>query len=148
MVKGTLTLKQFQEKFGIKRIDFSKIKPTGIEETYEDDKLICPYCHWEMDIDIEDIDNVLGGVAIQCPECEKFFYATGEITVNTTCTPMEDAVLQNQGYIQDLYDHCDKCEERGVLYNNFRYGTVEWDMYEKYAKPLFENLEVDNEKNN
>lgn len=35
-----LTLKQFQEKYGIRRIDFSKVHEVDKEGTYGSDKLI------------------------------------------------------------------------------------------------------------
>ena len=85
-----MNLKQFREKFGIKRIDFSKIRKTDLEEQYESDRLRCPYCETVIELYTEDYDDVLKGTSIQCPECEKWFYATGEVSIETTCTPMED----------------------------------------------------------
>lgn len=39
-----MNLKEFQKKYHIRRIDFEKVEPSGFEEEYASDKLICPYC--------------------------------------------------------------------------------------------------------
>ena len=136
-----MNLKQWQEKFGVKRIDFSKIKPSGKAEQTGDNELICPYCEAVIEYECEETESILKGEAYQCPCCEKWFYASADITVNTYCTPMEDAVLDSKRYIQDTYDHVDKCEELGIDWEDKQYGYVEWSVYADYARPLFENME-------
>ena len=42
-----MKLKEFQEKYHIRRIDFNQIKPTENDVEYGSDKLICPYCKAE-----------------------------------------------------------------------------------------------------
>lgn len=39
-----MRLKEFQEKFHIRRIDFSKVEPSDHVEQHGCDQLICPYC--------------------------------------------------------------------------------------------------------
>lgn len=136
-----MNLKEFQEKWGIKRINFDKIDiDEDLDEEFGSDSLVCPYCGYEYNYESEDIDDVLKGSAFQCPECEMWFYAEGEATINTYCKPMEQAVLDNKRNIQDTYDHVDKCEELGTEWGD-RYGNVEWETYKAYARPLFENEE-------
>ena len=133
------TLKEYQRMHGIKRIDFSKVELSGLKEREGMDELICPYCETAFDYEAEDIDSILGGTKYQCPHCEKWFFAEGEISVNTWCKPMEDAVLERQWHIEDTYRHLDKCAERGLLFDSDRSGCVEWDTFRDYAMPLFEN---------
>lgn len=134
-----MTLKEYQDKYGIKRIDFNKMKKSGLELRYASGKMICPYCETEMGIDCEEYDDVISGSAFQCPECEKWFYVTGEYSIDTTCWPMEDAVLYDRKHIERSYEHVDECEKAGMEFEEGRYGNVEWEMYMSYAKPLFEN---------
>jgi hypothetical protein len=136
-----MKLSEFQKRFGIKRIDFSKVKPSRMEEQWESDKLKCPYCLEEIEYESEEIDAILKGEPYQCPECEKWFYAEGEVTIDTTCYPMEDAVIRHRRHIESTYDHMDKCEAGGVDWPDNRYGIVEWEVYNEYARPLFENEE-------
>ena len=137
------TLREYQAMHGIKRIDFSKVNASGKHKQYSTDELICPYCKAEFDLDSEEIDEVVGGTKYQCPDCEKWFYAEGEISVNTWCTPIEDIVLDRKVWIEETYKHLDKCEEMGVLFDGDRKGCVEWGTYERYAMPLFENAVLD-----
>ena len=140
-----MNLAEYQKKYGIKRIDFSKVERTELDEQYGTDRAICPYCELEFEYEAEDIDDILGGMVMQCPQCEKNFYIEGELTVDTTCKPMEDAVLDNRRYIEAEYDHGDKCEAKGMEWPEKQIGMVEWETYAKWARPLFENMEKDEE---
>lgn len=142
-----LNLKQFQEKYGIKRIDFSKVHEVEEEETYGSDNLICPYCGAENEYEAEQTDEILQGTPWQCYECEKWFYAEGEISIDTTCTPIENKVLEHftRTEIERSYEHMDKCDENGCKWDG-KYGVLEWETYKNYAEPLFENMEGESEK--
>lgn len=137
-----MNLKEYQEKFGIKRIDFNKVKRNGLFAC-GDDELICPYCQHNFEYESEEIENIMNGVNYQCPKCEKYFYVTGEMSINTHCLSMEDAVVENEKYIKSCYDSIDELEERKF---NFKksglYISLEWEVYYDYAKPLFENQEM------
>lgn len=141
-----MNLKEFQKKYGIRRIDFDEVEPTDYEEQYAEDKLICPYCNIKIEYDAEDINDILGGTPYQCPNCEKWFYADGEISIDTTCTPMEDKALDGsiKKYIEDTYSYMDKCDSKGCEWDN-PYGCVEYELYKQYAEPLFENMKAGNE---
>ena len=65
-----MNLAEFQKLHGIKRIDFDKLHRTDIEEQDDTDRLICPYCGEVIEYEAEDIDDILGGTPMQCPECE------------------------------------------------------------------------------
>ena len=137
-----MRLQEVREKHGIKRIDFSKVKRH--EEDMEEcgsDKLICPYCKKEIEYDGEEIQDILNGESYQCPFCDKWFYAEAEISLNTTCTPMEDAVINHRRHIEGSYRHMDECDEKGLDFSENIYRTVEWDVYREFARPLFENME-------
>lgn len=141
--KDGLTLKEFQERFGIKRIDVDKIKPTGLCTKIDSDKLICPYCGTKNELDTEHYDDVLGGTTWQCHECEKYFYASGDVSIDTYCQPLEDAICGTLigSAIKSNYDYCDKCEAGGVRWPEYNpYGIVEWEVYKKYVEPLLENM--------
>lgn len=138
-----MTLTEFRKLYGIKRIDFDKIEPTGLDTQYDSDRLVCPYCEAKIDYDSEEIDSILKGEPYRCPACEKWFYAEGEISVDTSCYPMADKVLEHKRYIVSIYDHLDKCEKVGVDFDTNRYGNVEWETYYKYAKSLLENGEME-----
>ena len=139
--KEIMNLKEFQKKYGIRRIDFSKIKPTNLDSEYAEDELICPYCKNTVHYDSEDVNDILVGTPYQCPHCEKRFHAEGETTIKTTCTPIEDKVLDDftRKYIEDTYSYMDECDSKGCEWDN-PYGCVEYELYKKYAEPLFENL--------
>ena len=137
----SLTLQEFQKLHGIKRINFDKVHPTDLEEQLGSDNLICPYCENKIEYDAEQIEDILHGTSYQCPYCEKWFYAEGEMEINTWCKPMEDAVIDNRRYIEQMYAHMDMCSEKGLLFPENRYGNVEWEKYYEYAMPLFENME-------
>ena len=134
-----MNLAEYQGRFGIKRIDFEKVHRTDLDETYANDKLICPYCGCEIEYEAEDTDTVIRGTSWQCPDCDKWFYVDAEVTVNTTCTPMEDAVIDHRLYIERNYDHIDECEKRGMNFPEKQYGFIEWETYYNWARPLFEN---------
>lgn len=139
-----MRLQEVREKHGIKRIDFSKIKrDEEAEEEYGSDKLICPYCKKEIEYNGEEINDIINGESYQCPFCDKWFYAEGEISLNTTCTPMEDAVINHRNHIEGTYKHMDECDEKGLDFSKNIYRTVEWDVYREFARPLFENMEDD-----
>lgn len=135
-----MNLEDFQKKYGIRRIDFNKVKPTNLNPEYAEDALICPYCKNTVHYDSEDINDILDGTPYQCPHCEKRFYAEGELIVNTTCTPIEDKVLDvfTQKCIEDTYTYMDECDSKGCERDN-PYGCVEYELYKQYAEPLFEN---------
>lgn len=135
-----MTLKEMQEKYNIKRINFDEVKKSECGEEYGYDALVCPYCGYEFNYESEDIDEILGGTTYECPECEKNFFVEGEQEIKCYCKPMEDAVLENRRYIEDDYKHMDECAERGVTWES-PLGTVEWEVFRKYARPLFENME-------
>lgn len=137
-----MNLSEFQKKYGIKRIDFSKIKPSAHETEYDTDKLVCPYCGEKIQYEGEEIDDILKGESYKCPECEKWFYVEGEISIDTYCEPLEDAVLKRKRYIEDIYNYMDKCDRNGCEWEE-RYGNVEWETYKKYAEPLFENMKME-----
>lgn len=141
-----MKLIDFQKKFHIRRIDFGKVSPApdNISETYATDKLFCPYCGAEIEYESEDINGLMNGTPWQCIECEKYFYAHGEISIETTCTPMEDKVLENQKYIESMYNYMDRCDQKGVeLDGSHPSGTIEYDLYKEYAEPLFANMETE-----
>lgn len=98
-----MNLKEFQKKYHIRRIDFEKVEPSGFEEEYASDKLICPYCKSSIDYDCEDANDILSGTPFLCPECEKWFYASGEVSIDTTCTPIEDKVIERRNHIESDY---------------------------------------------
>ena len=135
-----MNLAEFQKKFGIRRIDFDRVHRTDLDEEYGDDKLVCPYCGEEIEYESEDIDDVLHGTSWMRPACEKWFYAEGEATINVTCTPMEDAVIDNRRHIESTYRYIDECEKRGMNFPDNLYGNAEWEVYNKFAQPLFENM--------
>lgn len=134
-----MNLAEYQKRFGIRRIDFSKVHRTNIEEQYGNGDLICPYCQERIEYESEETDTIIRGTAWQCPECGKWFYVDAEVTVNTTCYPMEDAVINNRRYIERSYEHIDECEKKGMIFPERQYGFIEWEMYYEWAKPLFEN---------
>lgn len=140
-----MNLSEFQKKHSIKRIDFSKVKPSGRETEYDTDKLVCPYCGEEIEYESEEIDDILKGESYQCPECEKWFYASGEVSIDTVCTPMEDAVLERRFYIEDTYQYMDECVKKGLDLPERRCGIAEWETYAAYARPLLENMKIDKE---
>lgn len=139
-----MNLKEFQKKYHIRRIDFGKIEPSGFEEEYASDKLICPYCKSSIDYDCEDANDILSGTPFLCPECEKWFYASGEVSIDTTCTPIEDKVIERRNHIESDYQYMDSCDEKGCEWDN-PWGVVEYETYKEYAEPLFENLEDQHE---
>lgn len=141
-----LTLKQFQDKYGIRRIDFSKVHEVDKEGTYGSDKLICPYCGAENEYEAEETDEILNGTPWQCYECEKWFYAEGEVSIDTACTPIENKVLERhiRRHIEGAYAHMDKCADADRTWDKPR-DTVEWEIYKQYAEPLFENMEGEDE---
>lgn len=141
-----MNLKEFQKKYGIRRIDFDKVELSDFEEEYAEDELICPYCKAKIKYDAEEINDILDGTPYQCSNCEKWFYADGEISVDTTCTPIEDKVLEHftKKYIEDTYSYMDECDSKGCEWDN-PYGCVEYELYKQYAEPLFENMKAGNE---
>lgn len=141
-----MNLKQWQEKFGVKRIDFAMVKPSGLDYQCGTDAMVCPYCNAEFEYESEETESILRGEAYQCPECNKWFYVDADVTIDTYCYPMEETILQHKRYIQDTYDYVDKCEALGTDWPDTRYGLVEWSVYDEYARPYFENQEEDQDK--
>ena len=135
-----MTLKEMQEKYKIKRINFDEVQKSGYSEEYGYDALVCPYCGHEFDFESEDIDEILGGTTYRCYECKKNFFVKGEREIKCYCKPMEDAVLENRRYIEADYKHMDECAEKGCTWQS-PFGTVEWEVFREYARPLFENME-------
>lgn len=139
-----MRLQEVREKHGIKRIDFSKVHRSKEDlDEYGTDRLICPYCKEEIEYEAEEIQDILKGEPYQCPECEKWFYAEAEMSLLTTCTPMEDKVIDQRQNIEGTYEHMDKCDAAGCDFSESIYKTVEWSVFTKYARPLFENMEKD-----
>ena len=137
-----MNLRELSEKYNIRRIDFEKVHEVEAEEEYSSDELICPYCGEDNQFDSEEIDDILGGTAWQCCKCGKWFFAEGELSVSTTCTAIENKVLEpfTRREIEETYKHMDKCAEGGVEWNS-PFGVVEYTTYKIYAEPLFENME-------
>lgn len=141
-----MKLKEFQEKYHIRRIDFNQIKPTENDVEYGSDKLICPYCKAVNEYEAEETEEIIKGTPIQCCDCDKWFYAEGEVTIDTTCTPIEDKVLEPwvKRNIEQSYEHMDTCDEKGCEWYS-PFGVVEYETYKQYAEPLFKNMEIDKE---
>ena len=139
-----MKLKEFQEKHGIKRIDFEKVMPAEYDEQHSSDNLICPYCGSENELEGEYLEKVLNGTPFQCGNCDKWFYAEGEMTIESTCTPMENKVLEPyiKRNIMRSYKHMDECDRLGCEWDR-PYGVVEYETYREYARPLFENERID-----
>ena len=147
MSKGNLL--EFIKELGIKRINFDEIEPSECDEQYADDKLICPYCETEIEYLGEETDTILKGVTYQCPDCEKWFRVEAEVTISTTCTPLENHLLEPwiRREIEATYKHDDECNEKGLIWDvNKKYSYVEWKTYKEYAEPLFENQKIDEVK--
>lgn len=136
-----MNLTEYQKKFGIKRIDFDEVHRTDLEEQYAGDELICPYCECRIQYEAEDTDEIIRGTAWECPDCGKWFYVDAYITVNTTSYPIEDAVIDNRRHIENSYKYIDECEAHGMDFPEKAFGFVEWETYQQWAKPLFENQE-------
>lgn len=136
-----MRLKEFQRKYHIKRIDFSKIIPSEYDKEYSSDRLICPYCGAKNEYEAEETDEILKGTPWQCCECEKWFYAEEEVSIDTTCTPIENKVLEpfTRQYIENNYKYMDKCDKGGCQWND-SIGVVEYKTYKTYAEPFFENM--------
>ncbi len=142
-----MTLKEYQEARGIKRIDFNKVKATRKEPTFAENELECPYCNETIDYDSDDEDDILDGTVYECPHCGKQFYAVGEIsTVSTVCRTMEDHVLRNQMYIEDNYHLMDAREAQGMDFFNNSKASLELSMFNNFALPLFENAAMDKDE--
>lgn len=140
-----MKLPEFQKKYRIKRINFDKVhRNLDLDREHGTDEIICPYCGEKWSIEAEEIDDCLGGMTVQCGFCDKNFRVEGAITIETTCTPMEDAVLDERENIERNYRHMDECAEKGCEWDD-AYGVVEWEMYRDYARPLFENAESEGE---
>ena len=144
-----VSLKEYQAAHGIKRIDFDLVKPTGLEERYAENKLICPYCGSDIDYESEDTQELLNGTNYECPECGKYFRVESDITINSCCTPMEDWVREDwvRREIENAYKHDDECNAQGLQLDLRRtYGVVEWEIYKDYAEPIFHNMELSAEE--
>ena len=141
-----MKLKEFQEKYHIRRIDFNQIKPTENDVEYGSDKLICPYCKAVNEYEADETEEIINGTPIQCCDCDKWFYAEGEVTIDTTCTPIEDKLLEPwvKRNIEQSYEHMDTCDEKGCEWDS-PFGVVEYETYKQYAEPLFKNMEIDKE---
>ena len=141
-----MKLKEFQEKYHIRRIDFSKVKPTDNDIEYGSDKLICPYCKAVNEYEGDETEEIIKGTSIQCCDCDKWFYAEGEVTIDTTCTPIENKVLEPwvKRNIEQSYEHMDTCDEKGCEWDS-PFGVIEYETYKQYAEPLFKNMEIDKE---
>lgn len=98
-------------------------------------------------LNIADLLTDIGanGMTVECIECGKNFRVEAEITVNTTCTPLEDFVLKGWVHrnIEGMYRHNDECNEKGLQWDlNRRYEVVEWEVWKEYAEPLIHNKEM------
>lgn len=141
-----MNLKQFQEKYHIRRIDFDKVKPSGKATQYGTDELICPYCDQHDFCELEDWEDYLNGTPYQCNNCGKYFYVNAELSINTTCVPVEEIVLAplTRKEIENRYEHMDICDKKGCEWDKPQ-GVVEYETYKQYAEPLFENMKVGDE---
>jgi len=136
-------LEEFMKECGIKRIDFDAIEPTGLEEEYGTDELICPYCGTHVQYEGEETDEIIRGTVYQCPECERHFNVEAEVSINTTCKPLEDYLLEPwvRRNIEGRYAHDDECDSKGMDWDaDKKYSYIEWQTYKEYAEPLFENM--------
>lgn len=142
-----MKLKEFQNKYHIRRIEFDNVKPVDEIEEYGTDQLICPYCGAVNEYEAESIDEIVKGTPWQCRECEKWFYAEGEFSMETTCTPIENKVLEpfTRGSVERAYKHMDECAECGCEWES-PFGVVEFTTYKEFAEPLFENERNGEEK--
>ena len=142
-----MKLKEFQNKYHIRRIEFDNVKPVDEIEEYGTDQLICPYCGAVNEYEAESIDEIVRGTPWQCRECEKWFCAEGEFSMETTCTPIENKVLEPfaRGSIERAYKHMDECAECGCEWES-PFGVVEFTTYKEFAEPLFENERNGEEK--
>ena len=62
------------------------------------------------------------------------------MSIDTTCTPIEDKVIERRNHIESDYQYMDGCDEKGCEWDN-PWGVVEYETYKEYAEPLFENME-------
>lgn len=148
MSKGNLA--EFQKKYGIKRIDFGDVDFGNYDTQYGSDELICPYCEETFNWEGEDTDEVIRGKTFQCPNCEKYFRVEAEVEINTTCTPIEDYIMQNwvRDSITNTYKDDDYLDDMGKEWElNKPYGYCEYNVWTNYAEPLFENIEIDKLQN-
>ena len=144
-----VSLNEYQVAHGIKRIDFDLVKPTGLEERYAENKLICPYCGSDIYFESEDTQELLNGTNYECPECGKYFRVESDVTIESYCTPMEDWVLEYcvRSVIENAYRHNDECNAKGLQLDLRRtYGVFEWEIYKDYAEPIFHNMELSAEE--
>ena len=56
-----MKLKEFQNKYHIRRIEFDNVKPVDEIEEYGTDQLICPYCGAVNEYEAESIDEIVRG---------------------------------------------------------------------------------------
>lgn len=137
-------LKDFWDRWKIKRIDFGDIFTNEEFDTeYASDKLICPYCKEEIEYEGEDTDEILKGTTWHCYNCEKNFRVEAEVSIETTCIPLEDAVMERwcRQHIEDTYKDADICDEKGMEWDLDRpYQYCEYQIFKEYAEPLFENM--------
>ncbi len=131
-----MNLKQWQEKHGVKRINFDEVHPTELFEQFGDDQLVCPYCMSVIDYDSDEIDDILRGEAYQCPQCNKWFYVSGETCITTYCAPIEDTILQKREIIERTYSNSDMLDSKGKFVGRY---SDEWLIWMEYARPFFEN---------
>ena len=50
-------------------------------------------------------------------------------------------MIDHRRYIERSYEHIDECEAHGMEFPEKTFGFVEWETYQKWAKPLFKNQE-------
>lgn len=134
-----MNLKEFQERFGIKRINFEDVEESKYDKEYASDNMICPYCKESVELPTEDYNDALHGTPIECPCCGKWFFVEAEISIETTTMPMETAVLEHKDSIERIYKHIDECEKAGIEFPQKRWDSIEWEAYWNFARPLFEN---------
>lgn len=139
-----MKLRDYQKKYGISRIDFSKVKPVDKEKTYSTNEMICPYCGGTSDLADIDIDSITQGMPVYCGWCEKNFYVEAELSLNTICSPIENEILERKDSIMANYRHLDVCDAHNVDFDEkIKRGNIEWDIYHEFTKPLLENAGIE-----
>ncbi len=138
-----MNLSEYQLINGIRRINFDELKPTGIDESIAENILVCPYCNESIEYDKYEEDDIVNGTEYQCPCCNKWFYAEGEVSITTTCRPIEDKIIFSRKYIEAMYRNMDTDDALGRDFSENNFSNKELYVYQHYAKPLFENESID-----
>lgn len=144
-----VSLHEFMDKYGIKRIDFEKAKElSGTYDTeYATDELICPYCGTVIECEAEETDDIINGTIYDCPSCEKIFRVEAEVSIQTECIPIENHIVTHKSYIESVYKHNDECDAEGMQWVlEEPCGYVEYETFKDYERPFLHNLEIDKKR--